>query len=420
MTRRAFGTGDAKSFSNPTFSMVTPRYTARMQDAKRNQLCPCGSGRKFKRCCKPKGAKRSAVSGMANNGTHLRFTVTLLAADPPVWRQFALRKDASFFDLHSAIQGCGWTNSHLWGFAAAGRGGMKAIAGVPLDDGIGEPDPDARDVPIVAHFSKVGDECLYVYDFGDNWEHRVVLEGIERLDKELERVLLAGEGVFPPEDCGGPPGFDRMSELRRTGNDPWDDVESLQRWIDAVDPHEFNFDRARLAFELFQLEAPPSDAPISSGTGATPFDSLKLATQVTPELLDAVGLRLNEAFEEIALEFGIHMGFRRQSYCAVNAKLNVEMAVIRSDGVVMNKEAVDFLLRCGEFGLEEEDLGSIVTSENDVFRVVGLSPRARQPVICERVSQSLTDDKRIRISVDYLRHHGLPRSGGHSLRLVDP
>lgn len=60
-----------------------------------------------------------------------------------------------------------------------------------------------------------GDSMIYVYDFGDNWRHEVVLEKILPSDTAAspKPVCLAGERRCPPEDVGGPPGYQEFLEV---------------------------------------------------------------------------------------------------------------------------------------------------------------------------------------------------------------
>ncbi|MBP7557529.1 MAG: plasmid pRiA4b ORF-3 family protein [Chitinophagaceae bacterium] len=47
---------------------------------------------------------------------------------------------------------------------------------------------------------------IYLYDIGDNWQHRVTVK--EFSDQQLDRpVCLEGRSACPPEDCGGLPGY---------------------------------------------------------------------------------------------------------------------------------------------------------------------------------------------------------------------
>jgi hypothetical protein len=80
------------------------------------------------------------------------------------------------------------------------------------------------------------DRVRYTYDFGDNWEHDIVLEKVMEPDANDGRpMLLTGKGACPPEDCGGPWGY---AELKDTGSvDPASfDLELAARRVRATGP----------------------------------------------------------------------------------------------------------------------------------------------------------------------------------------
>jgi hypothetical protein len=55
-----------------------------------------------------------------------------------------------------------------------------------------------------------------VYDLGDNWTHEVVVEKIDPPDPAfVSPECLAGERACPPEDCGGPGGYENFLEAIR-------------------------------------------------------------------------------------------------------------------------------------------------------------------------------------------------------------
>jgi hypothetical protein len=104
---------------------------------------------------------------------YYEFDVRLQHIEPTIWRRFQLPTDASFLDLHYAIQAaCGWDNAHLYAFRTT-RG--RTIAGIPMDTW-GTPDPDAAEVRLSTFFSG-SPKCIYEYDFGDSWLHDVARVG---------------------------------------------------------------------------------------------------------------------------------------------------------------------------------------------------------------------------------------------------
>lgn len=53
----------------------------------------------------------------------------------------------------------------------------------------------------------------YIYDFGDDWEHEIIVEEILTNQTISSPICLEVEGIAPPEDCGGEPGFERFLEI---------------------------------------------------------------------------------------------------------------------------------------------------------------------------------------------------------------
>ena len=170
---------------------------------------------------------------------YFELHVELKHIAPIIWRRFRIRADASFYDLHLAIQACGWFGGHLWAFLAPDG---DTVAGIPSD-------PDARRVMLADYFD-VETTCSYLYDFGDDWEHDVrLLEEGRSEGQGFTRELLGGERNFPPEDCGGIPGYERALEFRKTGRDPWGDEESLEDRIGIWQPDEFDLSSSQQLFE---------------------------------------------------------------------------------------------------------------------------------------------------------------------------
>jgi hypothetical protein len=55
---------------------------------------------------------------------------------------------------------------------------------------------------------------LYTYDFGDDWRHDVHLIGVRPFEPErIYPACLDGARAGPPEDSGGPPGYERLLKV---------------------------------------------------------------------------------------------------------------------------------------------------------------------------------------------------------------
>jgi Plasmid pRiA4b ORF-3-like protein len=137
--------------------------------------------------------------------------ITLDHVEPKVTRRIVVPSDIRLDRLHLAIQAAmGWTNSHLYEFRIGGAGW-----GEPDPDGIYDGPLDARKARLAAVLADAGRKAFtYVYDFGDGWDHTIKLEKIApAIDGEPTLLLLEAAGRCPPEDCGGPPGYERLLEI---------------------------------------------------------------------------------------------------------------------------------------------------------------------------------------------------------------
>jgi len=190
--------------------------------------------------------------------TYFEFEVSLRHIKPRIWRRFLIAANATFGDLHRAIQDSfGWEHSHMWEFRASRR---HVLAGLKHDDfvniGFEEPVPDAETVKLGTHFAR-SNSCQYIYDFGDDWVHDVKRNRRTRLADSFHRQLLAGRRACPPEDCGGAFGYDRFVSIFEGGEDPLgEDVEHLSEWLGDWDPAAFDLVAAKRRFDSKTALAP--------------------------------------------------------------------------------------------------------------------------------------------------------------------
>lgn len=161
-----------------------------------------------------------------------QFYIELQESDPLVWRRIIVPADYTFYQLHKAIQGAfGWENSHLFQFSESGFTD-KTIYGIPGDD----IDPemitiDAKKTKMSGILRKEGQTYCYIYDFGDGWEHRLVLEKIEAKDMAVP-WCLDGAGACPPEDVGGIHSYQQMLEVLKKPRHP--ERASYIEWLGLV------------------------------------------------------------------------------------------------------------------------------------------------------------------------------------------
>ncbi len=129
----------------------------------------------------------------------------------------------------------GWTDSHLHHFEKDGK-----YWGVPEWDEYGDLHLiDEKRVQLRKLLTAVGDSLVYVYDYGDDWRHEVTLEKIIPTGGPTKPVCLGGERRCPPEDVGGPHGYQEfLKVIFQPGHD---EFEHYRQWAgEAVHAEELN------------------------------------------------------------------------------------------------------------------------------------------------------------------------------------
>jgi hypothetical protein len=168
-----------------------------------------------------------------------QLKVTLRYTKPPIWRRLLVPAGLTLEVLHDVLQlAMGWTDSHLHEF----RVGQKRY-------GMPDPEDQLMGLPPVgnerrAHLfmvlGKARAKATYTYDFGDCWEHAIVVEEVLPPEARVEYpICVGGKRQCPPEDCGGIPGYYNLLEAIR---DPaHKEHEDMLDWLGGdYDPEAFS------------------------------------------------------------------------------------------------------------------------------------------------------------------------------------
>lgn len=175
---------------------------------------------------------------MANAATSqqvFELKVILRNSNPPIWRRLQVPGDSTLGDLHRVIQiAMGWEDSHLHEFDLAGK-----TFSTPRD---GSANRNESAFKLNALLKRAGMRLQYLYDFGDNWLHDIVVERIFPVEADAQYPrCVAGERAGPPEDCGGVWGYDELLEALR---DPThEDHEDFKELVGSdFDPEAFSLE----------------------------------------------------------------------------------------------------------------------------------------------------------------------------------
>lgn len=159
--------------------------------------------------------------------------IELCDTDPLIWRELEVPTSITLKVLHDVVQAAmGWFDQHLWEFRIG-----KRRFGLPMDEDWGtEPRIQASKVRLRDVLTPRRTVIAYIYDFGDEWEHRLILTNIRQGEPGTGYPrYIAGEAKAPPEDCGGIPGFYDTLHIAADPNHP--DHEEIKDWLDDYDPN---------------------------------------------------------------------------------------------------------------------------------------------------------------------------------------
>ncbi|MBA3393462.1 MAG: plasmid pRiA4b ORF-3 family protein [Deltaproteobacteria bacterium] len=172
--------------------------------------------------------------------TLYELDVRLQAIEPAIWRTVEVPGTSSLEDVHFAIQvAMGWTNSHLHQFTIGGR-----FYGMADVDGSGDLELEDEREYRLQDLVQSGSSFLYEYDFGDGWEHDVRVTKVTTVAKAPRPRCIAGARACPPEDCGGPSGYQNLLEALR---DPkHEEHDSMVMWSDDFEPERFDLPKSGL------------------------------------------------------------------------------------------------------------------------------------------------------------------------------
>jgi hypothetical protein len=166
-----------------------------------------------------------------------QIKIALRDSKPPIWRRLLVSGAISLYKLHQIIQiAMGWTDSHLHQFIIDGK-----YYSIPSPEDWG-PVIDERRSHLSTIAPSEGDKFIYEYDFGDSWEHVILVEKILPPEPGVKfPVCIKGKRACPPEDVGGIWGYEEFLEAI---SDPSHEehYSYLEWWGTEFDPEEFNIE----------------------------------------------------------------------------------------------------------------------------------------------------------------------------------
>ena len=196
--------------------------------------------------------------------------IRLREIEPAIWRRIHVWEDAKLPQVHRIVQMLfNWEDYHLHDFNA---GGCAYSVPDPQDDFNERPVMDERVVPLNRIMDHAGATIAYNYDFGDDWQHDILLEAILLPEPDaFYPRCIAGARNGPPEDAGGPPGYaDYLEALADPGHE---EHEHMLGWRGPFDPEAFSIEAVNAVLKRTFYRRPASKRGAAAVVTQVPADS---------------------------------------------------------------------------------------------------------------------------------------------------
>ncbi|MEI6633896.1 MAG: plasmid pRiA4b ORF-3 family protein [Chlamydiota bacterium] len=170
----------------------------------------------------------------------IQFKVALRNIRPQIWRRVVLPDNFTLGQLHDVIQvTMGWQDYHMHAFRF---GEVHYTSQQALE--MGEMDMENEETVFLSRVvTRAKQKFVYEYDFGDSWEHEVMVEKMLPIDLQAKYpACLAGARACPPEDCGSFPGYYDILEALKAPKKTEEQKELLEWLVGGYDPERFDLD----------------------------------------------------------------------------------------------------------------------------------------------------------------------------------
>lgn len=168
--------------------------------------------------------------------------VSLRLGDHQIWRRLVVPIWKTFDQLHDMLQRAfDWQDYHLHDYKIYDNDGQPIINLVSDEEALSYPigiEMKLERGVKLSEYVRTFKNFTYTYDFGDDWQHDIVVEKVIDDHDTNYAVCLAGEGDRPPEDVGGESGYEEY--LRIIADPSGADYEHLMMWSKSQVARDFD------------------------------------------------------------------------------------------------------------------------------------------------------------------------------------
>ena len=294
----------------------------------------------------------------------MKLKITLTGSKPPIWRRLLVPPSTTLGDLHRIIQvSMGWYGMHLHLFQTA-DGTVFGDPQEDMDDMMGFRDESS--IPVESVLVREKQKLRYEYDFGDGWEHEILLESVGTVAPDVPLPLcIKAMRQCPPEDVGGLGGFENFLEIMANPAHP--DHEAVKEWQggEVFDPDYVNVDAINDLIarrdELF--DGDPADIELGTEAffGLTPaqVDQLMIDPLNCPDVFQPGA---NESAVEAALDQSPFIRMLQALFAEIGdkgvkltPKGNLPLRTVKAMVDAAGEEHLPWIMRGGFASLRSEE-----------------------------------------------------------------
>lgn len=181
-----------------------------------------------------------------------QLKMTLRGSKPPIWRRVVVPGHITLGGLHRVIQtAMGWMDEHLHAFQIDSVEYSGPGPAGYMDDS--QDFEDEADYRICDVLRKEKMKFRYLYDFGDSWDHTILVEKtLPPLTAPKGIVCTGGRMRCPSENSGGIWGYHSVVKILADPKHP-DYAETIE-WIgEPFDPEEFDREEVNAALKAISV-----------------------------------------------------------------------------------------------------------------------------------------------------------------------
>lgn len=169
-----------------------------------------------------------------------QLKIMLKGSKSPIWRRIQVLDSVTLDHMHEILQvAMGWYNCQSHRFLIGDH-----FYGEPQEDeyGTGQSVIDESLILLKNVVFEENSRFLYLYDFGDEWMHEILVEKIVPFQADSHEYphCLKGKQSCPPESCGGIKGYKRFQKIINDKSHPEHQEMQLIWTGDSFDPEEFD------------------------------------------------------------------------------------------------------------------------------------------------------------------------------------